>query len=84
MTDLTPKRIRDSPNLFALLLRPSRMDVGMANASNCDDEFAVRQVELRSALHRYASRMVGSVRDGEDVVQEAVRIPRRWDFVFGR
>jgi len=56
----------------------------MANASNCDDEFAVRQVELRSALHRYASRMVGSVRDGEDVVQEAVRIPRRWDFVFGR
>jgi len=41
-------------------------------------------VELRPALQRYASRMVGSVPDGEDVVREAVRIPRRWDFVFGR
>ena len=43
-----------------------------SNASNSDDEFAVRLVALRPALHRYASRMVGSVLDGEDVVQEAV------------
>jgi len=43
-----------------------------SNASASDDEFAVRVVELRPALHRYASRMVGSVLDGEDVVQEAV------------
>jgi RNA polymerase sigma-70 factor (ECF subfamily) len=43
-----------------------------SNASNSDDEFAVRLVALRPALHRYASRMVGSALDGEDVVQEAV------------
>src|SRR4051794_21180566 len=29
-------------------------------------------VDLRPALHRYAARMVGSVLDGEDVVQEAI------------
>lgn len=29
-------------------------------------------VELRPALHRYAARMVGSVLDGEDVVQDAI------------
>ena len=43
-----------------------------SNASSSDDDFAVRLVALRPALHRYASRMVGSVLDGEDVVQEAV------------
>ena len=41
-------------------------------ASKSDTEFAERLVALRPALHRYASRMVGSVLDGEDVVQEAV------------
>lgn len=29
-------------------------------------------VELRPTLHRYAARMVGSVLDGEDVVQDAI------------
>ena len=29
-------------------------------------------VELRPALHRYAARMMGSVLDGEDVVQDAI------------
>jgi RNA polymerase sigma-70 factor (ECF subfamily) len=49
------------------------MDTKMAsNASNPDDELAVRLVAMRPALHRYASRMVGSILDGEDVVQEAV------------
>jgi len=43
-----------------------------SNASNSDEEFAVRLVALRPALHRYAARMVGSVLDGEDVVQEAI------------
>src|ERR671926_91580 len=43
-----------------------------SNASNSHDDFAVRLVALRPALHRYASRMVGSGLDGEDVVQEAV------------
>lgn len=43
-----------------------------SNASTSDDEFAARLVALRPALHRYASRMVGSALDGEDVVQEAV------------
>jgi RNA polymerase sigma-70 factor (ECF subfamily) len=43
-----------------------------SNAPNPDDEIATRLVALRPALHRYASRMVGSVLDGEDVVQEAV------------
>jgi RNA polymerase sigma-70 factor (ECF subfamily) len=49
------------------------MDMKMASiASNSDDKFARRLVALRPALHRYAARMVGSVLDGEDVVQEAV------------
>lgn len=43
-----------------------------SNSWNRDDDFAVRLVELRPALHRYAARMVGSVLDGEDVVQEAI------------
>src|SRR5271156_251948 len=30
------------------------------------------QITLRPALHRYCARMVGSVVDGEDVVQEAM------------
>src|ERR1700678_1745974 len=30
------------------------------------------QTALRPALHRYCARMVGSVVDGEDVVQEAM------------
>ena len=29
-------------------------------------------IELRPALHRYAARLVGSVLDGEDVVQDAI------------
>jgi RNA polymerase sigma-70 factor (ECF subfamily) len=49
------------------------MDTKMAsNASTPNHELATRLVALRPALHRYASRMVGSVLDGEDVVQEAV------------
>jgi RNA polymerase sigma-70 factor (ECF subfamily) len=49
------------------------MDKRMAsNASNQDDDLAARLVKLRPALHRYAARMVGSVLDGEDVVQEAM------------
>lgn len=49
------------------------MDTRMAStASNSDDEFTGRLIALRPALHRYASRMVGSALDGEDVVQEAV------------
>ena len=72
-TDPGQKRIRGPSNLFAVLHRPRRMGTKMAsNASNSDDEFAARLVALRPALHRYASRMVGSVLDGEDVVQEAV------------
>jgi RNA polymerase sigma-70 factor, ECF subfamily len=43
-----------------------------SSASNSDDELAARLAALRPVLHRYASRMVGSVLDGEDVVQEAV------------
>jgi RNA polymerase sigma-70 factor, ECF subfamily len=43
-----------------------------SNASNRGDDFAARLVGLRPALHRYAARMVGSVFDGEDVVQEAI------------
>ena len=43
-----------------------------SNASNSDDDFAARVAGLRPALHRYAARMVGSVFDGEDVVQEAI------------
>jgi len=43
-----------------------------SDASKSDTEFSERLVALRPALHRYASRMVGSVLDGEDVVQEAV------------
>ena len=43
-----------------------------SNASNPGDDFAARLVGLRPALHRYAARMVGSVLDGEDVVQEAI------------
>jgi RNA polymerase sigma factor, sigma-70 family len=43
-----------------------------SNASNRGDDFAARLVGLRPALHRYAARMVGSVLDGEDVVQEAI------------
>src|ERR1043166_2329079 len=35
-------------------------------------EFEALIVELRPELHRYASRMTGSVIDGEDVVQEAL------------
>jgi RNA polymerase sigma-70 factor (ECF subfamily) len=42
------------------------------NASNRGDDFAARLVGLRPTLHRYAARMVGSVLDGEDVVQEAI------------
>src|SRR5271170_1405709 len=30
------------------------------------------QTKLRPALHRYCARMVGSIVDGEDVVQEAM------------
>ena len=41
-------------------------------ASKASDEFAARLAALRPALHRYAARMVGSVLDGEDVVQEAI------------
>lgn len=41
-------------------------------ASNHSDDLAARMVALRPALHRYAARMVGSVLDGEDIVQEAV------------
>jgi RNA polymerase sigma-70 factor (ECF subfamily) len=49
------------------------MDMKMASsASNPDQELAARLVALRPALHRYAARMVGSVLDGEDVVQEAI------------
>jgi RNA polymerase sigma-70 factor (ECF subfamily) len=44
----------------------------VSEPSNSTDEFAARLVALRPALHRYASRMVGSALDGEDVVQEAV------------
>jgi len=36
------------------------------------DDFAARLAGMRPALHRYAARMVGSVLDGEDVVQEAI------------
>lgn len=43
-----------------------------SNTSNQDDDLAARLVKLRPALHRYAARMVGSVLDGEDVVQEAI------------
>jgi len=39
-----------------------------SSSSPAADELAA----LRPALHRYASRMVGSVLDGEDVVQEAI------------
>ena len=39
-----------------------------SSSSPVADELAA----LRPALHRYASRMVGSVLDGEDVVQEAI------------
>jgi RNA polymerase sigma-70 factor (ECF subfamily) len=49
------------------------MDKKMASyASNHSDDLAARMVALRPALHRYAARMVGSVLDGEDIVQEAV------------
>jgi RNA polymerase sigma-70 factor (ECF subfamily) len=43
-----------------------------SSASNRDDDFAARLAGLRPALHRYAARMVGSVLDGEDVVQDAI------------
>lgn len=43
-----------------------------SNGSDRSDEVSARLVELRPALHRYAARMVGSVLDGEDVVQEAI------------
>jgi len=32
---------------------------------------------LRPSLHRYCARMIGSVMDGEDVVQEALLKGRR-------
>src|SRR5579862_6913182 len=35
-------------------------------------EFETLILEIRPELHRYATRMTGSVIDGEDVVQEAV------------
>ena len=60
-------------NLFAVLHRPRGTDTRMAsNGSNQDDDVAARLIKLRPALHRYAARMVGSVFDGEDVVQEAI------------
>ncbi|TIV26874.1 MAG: RNA polymerase sigma factor, partial [Mesorhizobium sp.] len=34
--------------------------------------FEREAASLRARLHRYASRMVGSVIDGEDIVQEAL------------
>ena len=43
-----------------------------SKALNQEDELALRLAKLRPALHRYAARMVGSVLDGEDVVQEAI------------
>jgi RNA polymerase sigma-70 factor (ECF subfamily) len=43
-----------------------------SNALNPDQEVTTQLVALRPALHRYAARMVGSVLDGEDVVQEAI------------
>lgn len=36
------------------------------------DEFLMRVRDLRPSLHRYCSRMVGSLLDGEDVVQESL------------
>ena len=60
-------------NLFAVARRPRAMDLRMASkASGQEDELALQLVKLRPALHRYAARMVGSVLDGEDVVQEAI------------
>ena len=44
------------------------MIASRSSVSHVADELAA----LRPALHRYASRMVGSVLDGEDVVQEAI------------
>src|SRR3954468_16908203 len=35
-------------------------------------EFETLMQDIRPELHRYASRMTGSVIDGEDVVQEAL------------
>jgi RNA polymerase sigma-70 factor (ECF subfamily) len=44
----------------------------MADDSAARDALNRLMVELRPRLHRYCSRMVGSVFDGEDVVQEAL------------
>jgi RNA polymerase sigma-70 factor (ECF subfamily) len=49
------------------------MDRKMASAaSKPAQDLTPLLVTLRPALHRYAARMVGSVLDGEDVVQEAI------------
>lgn len=36
------------------------------------EQFLARVADLRPELHRYCARMVGSVTDGEDIVQEAL------------
>src|SRR5438445_12000243 len=37
-----------------------------------DPDFPQLMIQLRARLHRYCSRMTGSVLDGEDVVQETL------------
>jgi RNA polymerase sigma-70 factor (ECF subfamily) len=44
----------------------------MTNTATADDSFSQLLMQLRPRLHRYCARMVGSVFDGEDVVQEAL------------
>ena len=44
----------------------------MADAVMTPEAFGRLLMEMRPRLHRYCARMVGSVFDGEDVVQDAL------------
>ena len=44
----------------------------MTPASDASVDIARVLVEMRPKLHRYCARMVGSVIDGEDVLQDAL------------
>src|SRR5712692_7932659 len=55
------------------------MDMEIPSAASSDGPFEARYLafletitSLRPSLHRYCSRMTGSVMDGEDVVQDAL------------
>src|SRR5262245_53397869 len=56
------------------LLQTSRHDSGFTGVAMSADLEALSRLmaEVRPRLHRYCARMVGSVFDGEDIVQEAL------------